>query len=116
MSLQARSPQLSQSAIKKLFSSFEKLEQSILLAKQALLAQDPLPFTFLKRISNYEDVLTKQRRLATSLCKHMSENNWPEVSRHVKLINALSEMLHDDARHMIQGVLRGFETRPLTLV
>ncbi len=93
--------------IKKLFDSLDELERSISLAKKSLSARNPLPEELLKRVSYYEEVLAKQRKLAVSLCDFVAVGNWDEVTRHVRLINGLSSLIHDDAKVLIAQVVSG---------
>jgi len=87
--------------IRRLFQSFIELEKAILSAKEALEKRSDIPKELVARIKTYEEILDKQRSLATSLCGHASLGNWEEVARHVKLINGLSFMIRDDARDIL---------------
>ena len=89
--------------ITRLFESFNELERAICSARKTLEQKSEPPKDLLKRISSYEEILDKQRSLATALCGHSSLGNWDEVSRHVKLINGLSAMIRDDAREILAG-------------
>ncbi|MCB0324222.1 MAG: hypothetical protein KDD69_11645 [Bdellovibrionales bacterium] len=89
--------------IKRLFQSFVELDRAIASAKAALLSREDRPNELLERIKTYEQILDKQRSLATSLCGHASLGNWNEVARHIKLINGLSFMIRDDAREILAG-------------
>ena len=89
--------------IKRLFQSFIELDRAIASAKATLANRKDAPQELLERIRSYEEILDKQRSLATSLCGHASLGNWEEVSRHVKLINGLSYMIRDDARDILAG-------------
>ena len=88
--------------IERLFESFIYLETSINTTKQALERRgDVKARGLLKRINEYNDILQKQRSLASGLCHHMAAKNWVEVARNIKLINALSSMIRDDAREIL---------------
>lgn len=89
--------------ISRLFESFNELERAIVSAKQTLENKSEPPKDILARIASYEDILDKQRSLATALCGHSSLGNWDEVARHIKLINGLSAMIRDDAREILSG-------------
>lgn len=89
--------------IDRLFESFRELERAIISAKKTLEKRENPPEELLSRMAHYEDILGKQKSLATSLCGHASLGNWEEVSRHVKLINGLSTMIRDDAREIVAG-------------
>ena len=91
--------------IKRLFSSFDELESSIDVAKKALSIRVPLQQALLQRISNYEDVLMKQRKLADRLCDYIARADWDEVNRHVRLINGLSAMIYGDAKELTESLL-----------
>ena len=89
--------------IRRLFQSFVELERAIVSATATLAGKSNPPKELIERIRQYEEILDKQRTLATVLCGHAALGNWPEVQRHVKLINALSLMIRDDAREVLSG-------------
>ena len=89
--------------VRRLFQSFSELERAIRSAKAVLNDKGDAPEELLERIRTYEQILDKQRSLATAMCGHASLGNWDEVARHVKLINGLSYMIRDDARDIITG-------------
>jgi hypothetical protein len=86
-----------------LFDSFNELERAIVAARKTLENKNEPPKEILARISSYEDILDKQRNLATALCGHSTLGNWGEVARHIKLINGLSAMIRDDAKEILSG-------------
>jgi hypothetical protein len=90
--------------IQKLLESFSELETAIRSARIALEKRPNPPAELVERVENYERILSKQRFLANDLWKHVGTSNWSEVSRHVKLINALSSMIRDDAREVVVGM------------
>lgn len=90
--------------VKRLFESFRELEKAIDTARKTLETQENPHHEILGRIKGYEEILDKQRNLATALCGHASLGNWEEVSRHVRLINGLSSMIRDDAREVVSGL------------
>ncbi len=92
--------------VKRLFRSLDDLEQSVIIAKKVLSSKDPIPLDILRRVSNYEEILVKQRILAKKLCSHIVGNDWDEVSRHVKLINGLSLMIHEDAKSLVRQIVK----------
>lgn len=100
-----------QNVIRKLVASFDQLEKSIGTAKEALLRRNPVPMDLMRRIASYEEVLNKQRSLTRTLCRHIAEANWEEVSRHIKLINGLSAMVHKDAGEVMNAVMGNIEPR-----
>lgn len=90
--------------IERLFSSFSALEQAIESAKSTLAKKESVPGEIIERINSYDNILSKQRTLATSLCEHINSGNWDEVTRHVNLINGLSAMIRDDARAILKAL------------
>lgn len=95
---------MSHNIIEKLFSSFSDLEDSIASAKKTLAAKGEIPSHVLERLSSYDSILTKQRRLALELAQHMANGEWNEVARHVNLINGLSALIRDDARAILSSL------------
>lgn len=89
--------------INRLFESFRELERAIVAARTTLEGKENPPAEMLGRISQYEEILEKQKNLATTMCGHVSLGNWDEVARHIKLINGLSSMIRDDARELLGG-------------
>ena len=87
--------------INRLFQSFAELEQAIVLARETLRERGNVSPGLLKRIEDYEEILVKQRNLATVMCGHAAIGNWDEVNRHIKLINGLSCLIRDDALEII---------------
>ncbi len=96
-----------QAIIKRLFDSLDELERSIHLAKSALSSKNGATETMLQRIAYYEEVLSKQRKLAGSLVDFLVKENWQEVTRHIKLINGLSSLIHDDAKSFVAEIITG---------
>ncbi len=90
--------------IHRLFQSISELEQAIASARLVLKNKRNVPAALIERMKMYDEILVKQRELATVLCGHAAIGNWGEVSRHIKLINALSHMISDDAREILTGV------------
>ena len=87
--------------INRLFESFNELERAIICAKSTLENKQIPPIKLLDRIKNYEEILEKQRSLATALCTHSALGQWEEVSRHIRLINGLSALIRDDAKEIL---------------
>ncbi len=87
--------------INRLFESISELENAISSARVTLSSNKKQTEPLLGRIEVYQDILSKQRNLATALCGHAALGNWNEVSRHVKLINELSYLIRDDAREVL---------------
>ena len=99
---------LQQLVIDRLFDSFKDLERAIGSAKRALGDKPEPPKEILERIDGYQNILDKQKSLATALCGYAKVRNWDEVARHVKLINGLSAMIRDDAREIVAGMQPNF--------
>ncbi|MCB0339048.1 MAG: hypothetical protein KDD53_05570 [Bdellovibrionales bacterium] len=95
---------MQKSIIDRLFASFSDLETAIASAKKTLLARDAVPGEIIKRIDSYDNILSKQRKLANDLCSHIDTGNWDEVARHVNLINGLSALIRDDARAILAAL------------
>lgn len=102
--------------IDRLRKSFDELDQAIFTARRTLERKGSIPEEVLGRIRNYEEILDKQRRLATELDVYIAEQDWDEVTRHIQLINGLSGMIRDDAREIL-AMLRNVEpTQPRELM
>lgn len=87
--------------INRLFESISELENAIASARVTLAGNKKNAAPLLEHIEIYQDILAKQRNLATALCGHAALGNWHEVTRHVKLINGLSYLIRDDAREVL---------------
>ena len=96
--------------IERLFLSFEELETAITSAKKTLAKREVVPTAIMRRLNSYDGILVKQRVLAQTLCEHINNCNWDEVSRHVNLINGLSAMIRDDARAILTSLSTQVET------
>jgi len=92
---------VTQTIISRLFQSFLELERAIAAARKTVEANNEVDPVMLERINSYEEILTKQRQLASELCGYLATGNWDEVNRHIKLINALSIMIKDDAEESL---------------
>lgn len=89
--------------VTKLLDSFDELERCIEMTKDVLSQKEGVPSDVVERVNQYSDIVAKQRGLAITLKSHLSEQNWQEVGRHVKLINGLSTMIRDDAQSILSG-------------
>ena len=94
--------------ISKLNDSLDELEVSVSRAKKALTTKQPIPLDVMKRISSYEDIIGKQRVLSQRLLGFIAQGEWDEVTRHVKLINGLSAMIHEDATALLKNLALEF--------
>lgn len=90
----------------KLMDSFDDLDRCIEMTKEVLAQKKNVPSEVLHRIEQYSDVVLKQRALAEHLKSHIENENWDEVTRHVKIINGLSAMIRDDAQSILAGAHR----------
>lgn len=98
--------------VERLFTSFTELETAIESAKDTLSARGTVPEEVIQRLNSYDGILTKQRRLATSLCDHIHKGNWDEVTRLVGLINGLSSMIRDDAKSILSSLALNSDNEP----
>ncbi|MCB0346096.1 MAG: hypothetical protein KDD66_13340 [Bdellovibrionales bacterium] len=89
------------SFVDKLLISFDKLENCIAVTESVLKQKPEVPDDVLKRITQYSEIVSKQRRLAEELRGYLADQNWDQVSRHIKLINGLSSMIRDDAQQIL---------------
>lgn len=90
--------------IDRLFASFTDLESAIRSARETLERKSTIPEEVMRRLNSYDEILAKQRTLATTLCECIERGDWDEVSRHVTLINGLSAMIRDDARAILSSL------------
>jgi hypothetical protein len=94
---------MSESLVNKLLESFDELDRCIAHTRDILVQKRGVPVDILQRVEQYSDIVAKQRNLAAGLKGHLLEQNWEEVSRHVRLINGLSSMIRDDAQAILSG-------------
>ncbi len=96
---------MAHAVVKKLFDSLAELEGAVVLARKSFAFDEPENEEVITRIRYYEEVLSKQKRLAQSLCECITKENWAEVTRLIRLINGLSSLIHNDARELVVRVL-----------
>ncbi len=101
---------MSESLVNKLLESFDELDRCISVTKEVLGTKPGVPEDVVTRISQYSEIVQKQRSLAVELRKQVSVQNWIEVGRLVKIINGLSSMIRDDAQAILSGA---FEALPV---
>ena len=89
--------------VSKLMESFDDLDSCIGMTKEVLSSKAGVPEDVFSRIEQYSDIVIKQRELTEVLKIRIQEENWAEVSRHVKIINGLSTMIRDDAQSILSG-------------
>lgn len=94
---------MSEVLVTRLLKSFDELDKCIELTKDVLSQKSEVPADVIQRVEQYSSIVNKQRGLAFRLRGFISEENWEEVSRHVKLINGLSTMIRDDAQAILSG-------------
>ncbi len=92
------------SVVRKLFESISELERSVDLAKRTFASSAVVRDDLLERVNQYDKVLLKQRQLASQLTDCIEREDWPEVTRHIRLINGLSSLIHEDARSLIAEI------------
>ena len=90
----------------KLIESFDDLDKCIDLTKKVLSQKENIPNDVIGRMDQYSDIVIKQRLLAEDLRSFIANENWDEVTRHVKIINGLSSMIRDDAQSILAGAYR----------
>jgi chromosome segregation and condensation protein ScpB len=88
--------------IKTLHESLDNLENSIRTAKAVVCKQDPVAADVLKRILNYEEVITKQRGLVNKLIVMLETGKADEAIHLIKIINGLSSMIFEDANDLVK--------------
>lgn len=87
-----------------LISSLRELENSIRNAYSIVASRHPVNRDTLDRLEHYRSVIIKQRSLALDVIEAVNQKRWNEVKRHLKLINAMSELLHHDARNLVDSL------------
>ena len=88
--------------IRKLRDSLNNLEKSVGTAKSALCKQDVISTDILKRVINYEEVITKQKGLVDKLIVMLDRGNANEAVRLIKVINGFSAMIFEDANDLVK--------------
>lgn len=104
---------MSEVLIGKLLDSFCELEKCIVYTKDVLSQKDGVSDDILTRVSQYSEIVNKQRLLTEELRSHMTNQNWDEVTRHIKIINGLSSMIKDDAQSILTSTIPS-ELKPKT--
>ena len=107
---------MSDSLVKKLLVSFDELENCIELTKEVLASKEGVSEDIQVRVSQYTDIVKKQRKLAGDLTDFITKEDWHEVGRHVKIINGLSTMIRDDAQSILTHALELPELKPQELL
>lgn len=98
----------SQTLVDKLLESFDQLDTCIAHTSTELSQKKDVPQDVLTRVEQYKEIVAKQRELAVGLRQYLASQNWDEVSRHVRLINALSGMIREDAQAILASANTGF--------
>ena len=93
--------------ISKLLNSFQELERCISVTRDVLHEREDVPADVLDRVNQYSDMVAKQRSLALELEELIATQRWEEVSRNVKLINAYSSMIREDAQEILTAASTG---------
>jgi len=98
---------MSATLIEKLLESFHKLDDCISVTREVLSTKDDVSSDVLQRVEQYSQIVEKQRHLAMKLKSHLASRDWDEVGRHIRLINALSSMIRDDAEEILRSAMEG---------
>lgn len=89
--------------VDKLLESFDVLESNIDITARVLRERQDVPAEVVARVEQYREVLAKQRLLAENLRVSLASGNKAEAIRLSNIINALSELVRDDATSILQG-------------
>jgi uncharacterized protein (UPF0147 family) len=94
---------MSSALIEKLYRSFDELENCIRVTKQVLSTKENVPANVLERVTQYSEIVRKQRSLARDLQEALERKDTDAVLRDVKVINGLSAMIRDDAEAILSS-------------
>jgi len=97
--------------VDRLFCALDEFERAVDRTRGALAKSGLHANPILERFSFYDDILQKQRCLATNLRAHFERREWDEVIRNVRLITGLSAMVRDDAQALLAGWLMSNKQR-----
>lgn len=92
---------LNKEIVDKLFLSFTELEQAINNAKATLSTKTDIPDDVFVRLNSYDDILFKQRSLASSLIYDLKQGDFEEARRKIGIINKLSQMIVSDVKDIV---------------
>ena len=98
------------SIVSRLYQSFADLERAIRGARETLSQKESVPGHVFERLDSYDQIIARQRALATDLEKHIASGDLLEISRHVMIINSLSGMIIDDAKQILAALSNPGET------
>ena len=84
-----------------LFKSLRNLEEAIAQTKRIVEEQQEARPDVVERLRCYEEVLRKQKILADALVRHITDQNWDQVRRHVELIRGSSVLIQLDSESMV---------------
>ena len=94
-----------------LFESLQKLDESFMSAAEALEKRECPPKKLIERASYYQEIVQKIKALSISLRYYLAVGDCDEISRHIRLLSELSEMIRTDA----DEACRAKEERPALL-
>ena len=94
---------MAESLVEKLLDSFEQLDKCITVTKTILSSRPGVPEDVIQRVSQYSEIVRKQRETAEDLHALIAKQDWEEVGRRVKIINSLSAMIRDDAQAILEA-------------
>lgn len=89
---------------KKLIEALNSLENAIRNARNSVANSPGANAEIINRLACYEDVVLKQKLLATNLLRHMEEENWDEVKRHGELIRQSSFLIEFDSEALLAQI------------
>lgn len=92
------------SIVERLFGSFKVLEMAIISARETLYTRQGVRPEVLSRLDSYSELLEKQRILAAELQQLIDNAHWSEVAQKIAVINALLEMIRNDAKEVLDMI------------
>lgn len=95
---------MSEDIIDKLLTSVDHLENTILHAYTKLSNQLDTPEEVVERLQQYRSICDQQRTHGQELRDLLARNDTAELTRRVKLINALSLMILEDVRVVLASI------------
>lgn len=93
---------MAESLVEKLIDSFDQLDKCITVTRTILSSRPGVPEDVISRVSQYSEIVQKQRETAGDLHALIANQDWEEVGRRVKIINSLSAMIRDDAQSILE--------------
>lgn len=97
---------------KQLAQAVFQLEDAIISAKNTIQSKSHYPPEAIERLDHYMEMVEQQKSAFPSIMKCLTERNFGELSIEIRRVNALSEMIKDDAKELL-GVLANPTLKPL---